>query len=223
VLPLPTLRTCWLAGLILASLASPLAYAEQVEPGDASATATINAGVQAGADVADAPGTDFASQTVHAAEQVASYALQMVGTVYRFGGTEPATGFDCSGLVQYVYRQVSGVTLPRTAKSLSELGRGIPVVGLRPGDLVFFNTRRFAFSHVGIYIGNNQFIHAPRSGERVEVSTIDSRYWQHRFNGARRLVVSVPGLLPALVDQARAVTTAAFMSNPAESADRAGY
>lgn len=223
MLPRPTLRTRWFAGLIFASLASPLAYAQQVEPGDASATATSTTGDQAGAGAADALGTDFASQTVRAAEQVASYALQMVGTVYRFGGTEPATGFDCSGLVQYVYRQVSGVTLPRTAKSQSELGQRIPVVGLRPGDLVFFNTRRFAFSHVGIYIGNNEFIHAPRSGERVEVSTIDSRYWQHRFNGARRLVVSVPGLLPALVDQARAVTTAAFMSDAAESADQAGY
>jgi cell wall-associated NlpC family hydrolase len=160
---------------------------------------------------------------MHVAQQVSVYALQMVGTVYRFGGTEPATGFDCSGLVQYVYRQVSGVTLPRTARSLSDVGLKIPVVSLMPGDLVFFNTRRYAFSHVGIYIGHNQFIHAPRSGERVEVSTIDSRYWQSRFNGARRLVGSVPGLLPALVDEARAAATAAFTSGAAERADSAGY
>jgi cell wall-associated NlpC family hydrolase len=145
--------------------------------------------------------------------------MQMVGTMYRFGGAEPATGFDCSGLVQYVYRQVTGVTLPRTAKSLSAVGQKIPLVTLQPGDLVFFNTRRFAFSHVGIYIGNNQFIHAPRTGERVEVSMIDSRYWQRHFNGARRLVGSVPGLLPALVDQVGTAATAAFMSDSGESDD----
>jgi len=201
-----------------------MVHAQQVEPDDASAAAGMDAGQEIGKGVADAAPADFATETVRATQQVASYALQMVGTVYRFGGAEPATGFDCSGLVQYVYRQVSGVTLPRTARSLSEVGRKIPMVGLLPGDLVFFNTRRFAYSHVGIYIGHNQFIHAPRTGKRVEVSMIDSQYWQRRFNGARRLVGSVPGLLPALVDQARAAASAAFLSDPADSsADSVGY
>jgi cell wall-associated NlpC family hydrolase len=221
---LPTLRARWIAAvLVLTSLASPMVQAQQAELGDASAAASKDTRLQPAAGVAEAGPADFATETVRATEQVASYALQMVGTVYRFGGAEPATGFDCSGLVQYVYRQVSGVTLPRTAKSLSEVGLKIPMVGLLPGDLVFFNTRRFAYSHVGIYIGHNQFIHAPRTGERVEVSTIDSRYWQRRFNGARRLVGSVPGLLPALVDQAQAAASAAFMSDPAESADSVGF
>jgi len=219
----PALRARSYAGLLFAALASPMAHAQQAEPDYASAAASMNAGVETGGGVADAAPAGFGAETVRFTQQVASYALQMVGTVYRYGGAEPATGFDCSGLVQYVYRQVSGVTLPRTARSLSGLGSRIPMVGLLPGDLVFFNTRRFAYSHVGIYIGHNQFIHAPRTGERVEVSTIDSRYWQRRFNGARRLVGSVPGLLPALVDQARAAAGAAFLSDPAESADSVGY
>jgi cell wall-associated NlpC family hydrolase len=200
-----------------------MVHAQQAEPDNASVAANTTPRVSVGAGVSDAGPAGVAAESVRATEQVAAYARQMVGTAYRFGGAEPATGFDCSGLVQYVYRQVSGVTLPRTARSLSELGARIPMVGLLPGDLVFFNTRRFAYSHVGIYIGHHQFIHAPRTGERVEVSTIDSRYWQRRFNGARRLVGSVPGLLPALVDQARAAASAAFLSDPAESADSVGY
>ena len=210
------------AGLVLATLASPMAHAQQAEPRDAAATASFDSGARHDAGFIEATPADFATETMQAAQQVASYAMQMVGTMYRFGGAEPATGFDCSGLVQYVYRQVTGVTLPRTAKSLSSVGQKIPLVTLQPGDLVFFNTRRFAFSHVGIYIGNNQFIHAPRTGERVEVSMIDSRYWQRHFNGARRLVGSVPGLLPALVDQVGTAATAAFMSDSGESDDSIG-
>jgi cell wall-associated NlpC family hydrolase len=218
----PSLRVrCFAAGLVLATLASPMAHSQQAEPREAG-VASFDSGAPRDAVFIEATPADFATETMRAAEQVASYAMQMVGTMYRFGGAEPATGFDCSGLVQYVYRQVTGVTLPRTAKSLSAVGLKVPVVTLQPGDLVFFNTRRFAFSHVGIYIGNNQFIHAPRTGERVEVSMIDSRYWQRRFNGARRLVGSVPGLLPALVDQVGTAAAAAFMSDPVESADSLG-
>jgi cell wall-associated NlpC family hydrolase len=219
LLPSSLRARCFAAGLMLATLVSAAASAQQVEPGAAAATASVDGGVQRDAGFIEATPADFATETMQAAQQVASYAMQMVGTMYRFGGAEPATGFDCSGLVQYVYRQVTGVTLPRTAKSLSAVGLKVPVVTLQPGDLVFFNTRRFAFSHVGIYIGNNQFIHAPRTGERVEVSMIDSRYWQHRFNGARRLVGSVPGLLPSLVDQVGTAATAAFMSDPDDSED----
>ena len=75
---------------------------------------------------------------------------------------------------------------------------------LKPGDLVFFNTRRFAFSHVGIYLGDNQFVHAPRRGRDVEVATLDSGFWQRRFNGARRLAGVLPSLLPTLVSEASA-------------------
>ena len=103
-----------------------------------------------------------------------------------------------------MFQQVTGVDLPRTAKAMSGVGASVPIADLKPGDLVFFNTRRFAFSHVGIYLGDNQFIHAPRTGREVEVTTLDKRYWQTRFNGARRLVGVLPGLIPALVSEARA-------------------
>ena len=77
-----------------------------------------------------------------------------------------------------MFQQVTGVTLPRTAKDMSHLGKEVDVADLQPGDLVFFNTRRFAFSHVGIYLGDNQFVHAPRRGREVEVATLDSGFWQ---------------------------------------------
>jgi cell wall-associated NlpC family hydrolase len=212
-------RSTWIAtGLLVAALSVPAAVAQQVDPSEqAGAAQGPEAATISDSTTAKSGSADFAAEAVRATQQIASYAMQFVGTAYRFGGTEPAIGFDCSGLVQYVYRQVTGVTLPRTARSLSQVGLKIPTVNLLPGDLVFFNTRRFAFSHVGIYIGNNQFVHAPRSGERVEVSTIDSHYWQRRFNGARRLVGDMPGLLPDLVSEASTAATAAFMSDPPES------
>jgi cell wall-associated NlpC family hydrolase len=101
-----------------------------------------------------------------------------------------------------VFQQVTGVTLPRTAKDMSRLGTEVAVADLQPGDLVFFNTRRFAFSHVGIYLGDNQFVHAPRRGREVEVATLDSSFWKRRFDGARRMAGILPSLLPALVGEA---------------------
>ena len=137
-------------------------------------------------------------------QELSSYALGLLGVNYKFGGNTPETGLDCSGLVRYVFQQVTGVDLPRTAKAMSGVGDAVAIADLKPGDLVFFNTRRFAFSHVGIYLGDNQFIHAPRRGREVEVTTLDKRYWQTRFNGARRLVGVLPGLVPSLVTEAHA-------------------
>jgi hypothetical protein len=85
---------------------------------------------------------------------------------------------------------------------MSHLGKEVELSDLQPGDLVFFNTRRFAFSHVGIYLGANQFVHAPRRGREVEVAALDSGFWQGRFNGARRLAGVLPSLLPAIVGEA---------------------
>jgi cell wall-associated NlpC family hydrolase len=147
---------------------------------------------------------DAASSAWHTAQSLSTYALGLLGVNYKFGGNTPESGLDCSGLVRYVFQQVTGVDLPRTAKAMSGVGASVPIADLKPGDLVFFNTRRFAFSHVGIYLGDNQFIHAPRTGREVEVTTLDKRYWQTRFNGARRLVGVLPGLIPALVSEARA-------------------
>jgi cell wall-associated NlpC family hydrolase len=145
-----------------------------------------------------------ADKVWHGTQDVAIYALGLIGVAYRFGGETPDGGVDCSGLVRHVFQQVTGVTLPRTAKELSRLGDQVAKQDLVPGDLVFFDTRRFAFSHVGIYLGDNRFIHAPRRGRDVEIAEFDNRYWQKHFNGARRLVGVLPSLVPALVSTAAA-------------------
>jgi len=136
----------------------------------------------------------------HGAQDLVVYALGLVGVEYRYGGEEPGSGLDCSGLVRHVFQQVVGVTLPRTSQEMSRVGQRVGRDELRAGDLVFFNTRRFAFSHVGIYLGDGRFVHAPRTGRDVEIAQFDNRYWQKRFDGARRLA----GTLPALVSSAAA-------------------
>ncbi len=113
---------------------------------------------------------DAAASALDSAQNLASAALDLIGIRYKWGGNTPETGLDCSGLVRYVFQQVTGVTLPRTAKDMSRVGESVALADLRPGDLVFFNTRRFAFSHVGIYLGDNRFVHAPRRGREVEVA-----------------------------------------------------
>ncbi|MBI3148654.1 MAG: C40 family peptidase [Betaproteobacteria bacterium] len=119
----------------------------------------------------------------------------MIGVNYKFGGNTPDGGLDCSGLVRYVFQQVTGVTLPRTSRELGRVGKKVAISDLMPGDLVFFNTRRFAFSHVGIYLGDNRFIHAPSKGSEVEIVKLTDAYWRKHFNGARRLVGALPGLM----------------------------
>lgn len=114
-------------------------------------------------------------------------ALVAVGTPYRYGGMSPATGFDCSGLVAHVYEQAWGISLPRRAEEQRAIGHPVKLAELEPGDLVFYNTRHRPFSHVGIYLGDGNFVHAPRRGQRVRVESINARYWRVRFNGARRL------------------------------------
>ena len=123
-----------------------------------------------------------------AAEQLVDQALDYLGVRYRSGGTSPATGLDCSGLVLNVFRNAIGFDLPRTAAEMSRMGDKIGRKDLKPGDLVFFNTMRRAFSHVGIYLGDGKFVHAPSSGGKVRVEAIATGYWSKRFNGARRLV-----------------------------------
>ena len=123
-----------------------------------------------------------------AAEQLVDQALDYLGVRYRSGGTSPETGLDCSGLVLNVFRNAIGFDLPRTAAEMSRMGDKIGRKDLKPGDLVFFNTMRRAFSHVGIYLGDGKFVHAPSSGGKVGVEAIATGYWSKRFNGARRLV-----------------------------------
>lgn len=118
--------------------------------------------------------------------------LSFVGTPYRFGGNSVETGFDCSGLVRKVFDDALGLQLPRRAEEISRLGRSVAVTDLAPGDLVFFNTWRRAYSHVGIYLGNNRFLHAPSSGGKVRVDDMSQPYWVNHFNGARRIVEKEP-------------------------------
>lgn len=114
--------------------------------------------------------------------------LELTGIKYRRGGTDPDSGLDCSGFVQLVFKDAVGLLLPRTAKEQSQIGDVIDKRELKPGDLVFFNTMRRAFSHVGIYLGDNRFMHAPRTGAEVRVEDMSQSYWVKRYNGARRVV-----------------------------------
>lgn len=121
------------------------------------------------------------------AREVTIQALALLGVHYKWGSDSPEHGFDCSGLVSHVFQQVAGIVLPRNAQGMSKVGEKIDKSELQPGDLVFFNTRRRPFSHVGIYIGEQRFVHAPRRGGEVEVTNMQGRYWQKRYNGARRV------------------------------------
>ena len=114
--------------------------------------------------------------------------FELIGINYRFGGTNPDTGLDCSGFVQLVFKEAIGILLPRTAREQSEVGAVIDQHDLKAGDLVFFNTMRHAFSHVGIYLGDNRFMHAPRTGAEVRIEDMRQSYWLQRYNGARRLL-----------------------------------
>ena len=114
-------------------------------------------------------------------------AVRMVGIQYQWGGRTPETGFDCSGLVAHVFEHAWGLDLPHSALAQSRAGKAVRIRDLRPGDLVFYNTRNRPYSHVGIYLGEGRFIHAPRPGAKVRIESFNTRYWRSRFNGARRL------------------------------------
>ncbi|WP_052452585.1 C40 family peptidase [Noviherbaspirillum autotrophicum] len=144
----------------------------------------------------DQPAADMSGPTY----EVTARALALVGSKYRFGGMSPRRGFDCSGLVDYVFHDTAAQELPRTAAGISQVGKKVDIDQLQPGDLVFFNTLRRAFSHVGIYLGGNKFIHAPRSGAKVRVEALDLAYWKNRFNGARRILSFKPPTQLANVD-----------------------
>lgn len=124
-----------------------------------------------------------------AASGLVANAMNFLGVPYKWGGTSVETGFDCSGFVRAMYEQSVGLVLPRRAAEQAEATRTIAQDELRPGDLVFFNTMRQAFSHVGIYVGDGKFIHSPRAGSQVRVEDMKMDYWVKRYNGARRVDV----------------------------------
>ena len=119
-------------------------------------------------------------------------AMAFIGVPYRRGGSNATTGFDCSGFVRAIHEQTVGLVLPRRASEQAAATQAIPRHDLRPGDLVFFNTLKRTFSHVGIYVGDHKFIHSPKPGAQVRVEDMRGRYWSSRFDGARRVVAAVP-------------------------------
>jgi len=164
-----------------------------------------------GATGAQAAGNGEPSAETRTGAELVLRALSLLGVNYKFGGSSPDTGLDCSGLVRHVFREAVGLVLPRRAEEISRAGQTIDSSQLKPGDLVFFNTLRRTFSHVGIYIGNDQFVHAPSSGGAVRVEHMSKQYWAQRFNGARRLIAEGLGLeRPAEITQAAALSAAAL-------------
>lgn len=123
-----------------------------------------------------------------AANAVLMRAISLVGTPYRWGGNTPESGFDCSGLVNYVYRDVLSLSLPRTSRALAEYqGKRIRPERLAPGDLVFFGNGD-GVNHVGIYVGEGRFVHAPTSGGTVRLDHLDGHYWRDHYTGAKRVL-----------------------------------
>ena len=121
------------------------------------------------------------------ASELVMQAMGLLGVPYKKGGTSEEKGFDCSGFVRYMYEKSVGLVLPRRAEEQAKVTEEISRSELKPGDLVFFNTLKRTFSHVGIYVGDGKFIHAPRPGKAVRVDDMREAYWQKRFNGARRV------------------------------------
>lgn len=135
---------------------------------------------------------DHVRQSVsNKASELVVNAMGFLGVPYKRGGNTAETGFDCSGFVRAIYEQSVGLLLPRRAEQQAAATQRIDKNDLQPGDLVFFNTMRRAFSHVGIYVGDGKFIHSPKPGAEVRVESMGVSYWQRRFDGARR--VQAPG------------------------------
>ncbi|MEP6702348.1 MAG: C40 family peptidase [Betaproteobacteria bacterium] len=159
-----------------------------------------------------------AGLALQSAQDVTDQALDLIGVRYKFGGVSPDNGLDCSGLVKYVFEHVTGVSMPHSAREQAKVGEKIDRDELQPGDLVFFNTRRAAFSHVGIYLGDNTFVHAPKKRSNVKVANIEGRYWKKRFNGARRLLGIMPGMVS--IEAAKSLLQALPASSTGEPADK---
>lgn len=163
------MRRTWIPIILLALLPLSAMANDGSEPGAPAATAE----------------SGMLGQT----QEIVLRALSFIGVRYQWGGASPDTGFDCSGLIRYVYNQVTGQSLSGNAKEISQVGESVDRSELQPGDLVFFNTLRRPFSHVGIYLGESRFVHAPSRGGKVEIVDMTDRYWKTRYNGARRLAI----------------------------------
>jgi cell wall-associated NlpC family hydrolase len=120
-------------------------------------------------------------------DELLGRATELIGIPYRNGGISPATGFDCSGFVSYLFKTNLGMSLPRSSKDMSHVGEKVDKNDLQPGDLLFFKTMRRGISHVGIYMGDGKFIHSPWHGSSVEVAYLGVQYWKNRLVVAKRV------------------------------------
>lgn len=174
---------------LLAGVSMTLAVGAQAAPdvpGDAVLHLLQERGLLPASAQSDAQ--ELVRQVRDTASDLVLSAMNFLGVPYRRGGSSPEQGFDCSGFTRHIFEASLGLVLPRRADEQAKLNSLLKVAReeLRPGDLVFFNTMRRAFSHVGIYVGDGKFIHAPRTGGEVRVEDMRQSYWVKRFNGARR-------------------------------------
>lgn len=169
-----------LAGALLVSTAALLL-------GACSTTPVATTAVRPAAQQSD---RYFALEGEHQTQEIVLFALGLLDTGYRFGGRNPEAGLDCSGMVAYIVEHISGRQLPHNAAQIADRTRPIGMDDLKPGDLVFFNTAQRRHSHMGIYIGDGRFVHAPSSRGRVRVERLDNRYFAQRIDGARTLLAS---------------------------------
>ncbi|WP_051379036.1 C40 family peptidase [Derxia gummosa] len=153
------------------------------------------------------------------AGEVMSNALSLIGVRYRFGGTSPESGFDCSGLVRWTFQRTLGVVLPHRAADIASVGNHVSKEELKPGDLVFFGTLKRAFTHVGIYLGDGRFVHAPASGGKVRIDELSDEYWTKHWDGARR-VLHGGGLDPNVLDRLRGAADDKTVALPSPGAKR---
>jgi cell wall-associated NlpC family hydrolase len=191
-----------LIGLIMTATSG--AFADEVNNSSPNASSGMFSSAKAASDIypvadsgnvtsSSSSGTrSFLSGMASKAGDVVVGALNMIGVRYRWGGNTPDSGLDCSGFVRYVFQDTLGMTLPRRAEEMSRVGEKVRVSELKPGDLVFFNTMRRSFSHVGIYIGDNKFVHSPSTGSTIRVDDMDNSYWEKRYTGARRVEANFP-------------------------------
>jgi cell wall-associated NlpC family hydrolase len=158
-------------------------------PADAPAAPVASASPAAEPDATRGDTPDLASRRFDG-RAIAQFAMGFRGVPYRLGGADPG-GFDCSGLVQYVFAQY-GVSVPRVVEQQYEIGDKVRPADIKPGDLIFFNTKRSGdgASHVAIAIGQDSFVHAPNSTGVVRIETLGSSYWGARYIGARRVTPS---------------------------------
>ena len=179
----------WLCILLLACATTAQAAPQAANPDDMDRFITDKGLLTRLEDVSHKV-ADRAHTVADQASSLVVNAMGFLGVPYKRGGSSAETGFDCSGFVRAMYEQTVGLLLPRRADQQAAATQVIDKKELQPGDLVFFNTMRRNFSHVGIYVGDNKFIHAPRSGAQIRVEDMGVAYWARRFNGARRVAAS---------------------------------